>query len=181
VVPLKKSNEKTSAGKSTPSKISMVIAKAVQSGSPLSEINKIDPGFFMLNLQKISAYHTFCLSQATREPIMKWNPLPPHSDPTGPTQKVIDWLNLNIQSKRPFKQKQLYLYGPVNSGKTTLSILLTKYCQTYTVPMGEDYYDFYTDPEPTLCVMDEFKGQKTIEWLNAFLQGAPMMLRRRQD
>ena len=41
----------------------------------------------------------------------------------------------------------------------------------------EDFYDLYPHPEPELLWMDEFKGQKTIQFLNLVAQGAPMTLR----
>jgi len=56
---------------------------------------------------------------------------------------------------------------------------LQEYCTSLAIPTDEDWFDLYTDPEPQLCFIDEFKGQKKIQWLNEFLQGGPMHIKRR--
>lgn len=42
----------------------------------------------------------------------------------------------------------------------------------------EDFYDFYSD-DMHLVSIDEFKGQKTIQFLNQFLDGQVMCLRQK--
>jgi len=80
---------------------------------------------------------------------------------------------LNLHCRRRFKQKQLYLHGPQDTLKTSFLHILIKYCTTYEIPQQEDFYDLYPDPEPELCFLDEFKGGKTLSFLNLFLQGPP--------
>ena len=48
----------------------------------------------------------------------------------------------------------------------------------YHMPTTEEFYDQYSD-DYDLVVMDEFKGQKTIQWMNQFLQGSPMPIRKK--
>lgn len=50
-----------------------------------------------------------------------------------------------------------------------------RYCTSFEIPQGEDFYDLYGDPEPELCYIDEYKGAKPIHWWNLFLQGGPPM------
>lgn len=46
------------------------------------------------------------------------------------------------------------------------------------MPLGEDFYDTYTDDAYDIIVADEYKCQKTITWLNAFVQGGlPLNMR----
>lgn len=66
--------------------------------------------------------------------------------------------------------------GPPNARKTSLLMKLLEYVRGYEVPT-EDFYDLYPNPEPELIWMDEFKGAKTIQFLNLLAQGAPMTLR----
>lgn len=93
------------------------------------------------------------------------------------TRSLVEWCSLNIQCKRHFKQKQLYLHGPANTFKTSFKDILEEYCTSYEIPQGEDFYDLYGDPEPELCYLDEFRGKKEPGWLNLFLQGGTMNLR----
>ena len=44
--------------------------------------------------------------------------------------------------------------------------------------MEEEFYDQYSD-DYDLVVMDEFKGQKKITFLNEFLQGSTMSIRKK--
>lgn len=45
----------------------------------------------------------------------------------------------------------------------------------YPVPLGEDFYDTYDDDAYDLIIADEYKAQKTITFLNDFLQGGMAM------
>jgi hypothetical protein len=78
-----------------------------------------------------------------------------------------------------FGKRQLYLYGPTGIGKTYFLQLLTKCVRVYNLPTGEDFYDQYQDELFDLAVIEEFKSQKTIQWLNQWLDGAQMNLRQK--
>lgn len=43
----------------------------------------------------------------------------------------------------------------------------------------EDFYDYYDDETFDLVCLDEFKGQKTMQFLNCFLQGGDMFLKKK--
>lgn len=89
------------------------------------------------------------------------------------TRQLVEWCSLNIQSKRCFKQKQLYIHGPPNTLKTSFLDILLNYVTSYEIPQAEDFLDLWPDPEPELCYIDEFQaGKLTINWWNQFLQGS---------
>ena len=48
----------------------------------------------------------------------------------------------------------------------------------FSIPTDEDYNDLYTD-DCDLAVLDEFRGQRTIQWLNLFLQGGMMPIKKK--
>lgn len=96
-----------------------------------------------------------------------------------PSMRIAGWLNHNLMKERPFAQKQLYVHGPTMHGKTTLVNQLRMCLRTYFVPTGEDFYDHYDDSRYDLIVIDEFKSQKTIQWMNMFLDGSVMPLKQK--
>lgn len=160
-------------------KLTDLIATSLQSGSSPADIMKEYPGFYLLNKQKVDSLHTMLQQQRAKPSLKKWPANLSYRGTNYSTQQLVEWCNLNINCKRPFKQKQLYLYGPPNSRKTTFLQILMEYCTSVHIPTDEDWFDLYTDPEPQLCYIDEFKGQKKIQWLNEFLQGSQMHIKRR--
>lgn len=104
---------------------------------------------------------------------LMWPPNLQYHGACSVTRQLVEWCSLNIQCKRRFKQKQLYLHGPPNTLKTKFLRILSKYCTTYEFPATEDYFDLYLDPEPQLCFIDEFKQSPiTIQTWNQLLQGS---------
>jgi len=47
--------------------------------------------------------------------------------------------------------------------------------------MDVKHLDGYSDQEYDLIVLDEFKGQKSITWMNSFVQGVPFKVFRRYN
>ena len=47
------------------------------------------------------------------------------------------------------------------------------------MPTSEDFYDSYNEEFHDLVVMDEFRAQKTIQFLNQWLQGSIMSVRKK--
>lgn len=48
----------------------------------------------------------------------------------------------------------------------------------YWVPMQEDFYDSFSE-EYDLVVFDEWRGQKTVQFMNSFLQGGTFWLKKK--
>ena len=93
---------------------------------------------------------------------------------------VYAWIckNVLLNFKRKYKQRQLFIHGPSNMGKSSLIDHLHKYLRVYTVP-HEHFYDNYNDYDYDIAVIDEFTGQKPLSWMNSFLEGRPMSLRQK--
>jgi len=93
--------------------------------------------------------------------------------------KVIRWLNFMIRqpSHHIGRPRHLFVHGNTRLGKTTRLINPLKeklHCYMITkdevqnTPWRDDY---------DLCTMDEFKGQKSIVWMNEFLGSKNMLMR----
>lgn len=161
-------------------KISGEIAKMISEGQSLEEVEKKDIGFYMMNKRKIEEYHSH-VTKRNCLPSSKWIPYSMEliSKTSTSTAQVMTWLNTNLYQDRPYGAKDLYLFGPTMLGKTTMINYLEKFCRTYHIPLYEDWYDLYTDEDYDLVVCDEFKGHKSVQFLNAFCQAATFPLKRR--
>lgn len=158
---------------------SEIVAKLVASGCNLEQVLSAQPGYTFSNKKKVEEWIAWYSLKRVRDSV---KPLKLPIQYTGvepTTQIIIDWLNMNLLTSRPFKQKQLYLSSPPNHLKTTLIRKLSTYLRIYVMPTQEDFYDFYNDDEYDLVVMDEFRGQKTVQFLNAWLQGDAMVIRKK--
>jgi len=153
------------------------IAKSIMDGESLVEINKKNPGYFMMNKRKIEEYESWVQCEKAKKQKIEWVP-PTLVDISDPNYQIARWICLNIRQTRAFKAPQLYIWGPRNLGKTSLIEWLEKSLSVYHMPTTEEFYDSYAD-DYDLVVLDEFKGQKTIQFLNQFLQGSPMPIRKK--
>jgi len=174
-MPTKRKSE--AAGRSK--KLTDLIATSLQSGSTPVDVLKEHPGFYLLNKQKVDSLYSMLQSERAKPSLKPWPGNLSYQGTSSSTRLLVEWCNSNISCCRPFKQKQLYLHGPPNSRKTTFLRILQEYCTSLAIPTDEDWFDRYGDPEPQLCYIDEFKGQRKIQWLNEFLQGGSMHLKRR--
>ncbi len=161
-----------------------LVAKLMQDGKSLDDLDAIYPGMIAMNLQKLQKYKKFLVKKerkAMKAVLDEWEALgilalPQDFRPLGL------WLNSNLSgAKRPFKQKQLWLHGKSNLGKTTLVEKLMRFFRVYMVPMDSKSLDDYEDAEYDLIVLDEFKGQKSITWMNGFVQGGHFPVHRRYN
>jgi len=150
---------------------STMVATKAQNGSTIEEIDSKYPGFVMMNLQKIQAYITFQEIKNLHANRMKWVPIDT-KDMQGSDLAIANWLNRNMFQTRYFKQKQLWIWGPPDMYKSTLKRWLEQYATGYNIPKGEDFYDHYHEAYYDFAYLDEYKGQKTIQWLDEWLDGS---------
>lgn len=153
-----------------------IIAQSVMDGKSLLDINATDPGFVLQHKRKLEEYQVWVIMKKPRLDLLPWQPVPVPA--FGPEYQIATWLNTNLfRRDRPIKSLQLYIFSPPNCGKTTLISWLSRFCRIYYVPLLEDFYDFYDDDSYDLVIIDEFKGQKQIQFLNQFLDGQPCTVR----
>lgn len=157
------------------------VAGMVGEGDSIRAINAVHPGFMLQHLTKVRAYASFVQSVAQRD-LLDWPaPIPPADvvKLAVTSHQVYSWIRGNVMTgaSRMFGAKQLMVIGPTGIGKSTLIYNLARYLRIYYVPMGENFYDSYSDSEYDLIVFDEYRSQKTIQWMNSFVQGAPVSLR----
>ncbi|AJD07529.1 replication-associated protein [Sewage-associated circular DNA virus-18] len=156
---------------------STTVATMLMEGKSLSEINAVDPGYVMINKRKLEEYESWVTIERNKKSKLTW--VPPLLDGlTDANKQICEWICSNIRQPRKFKAPQLFITGPKNLGKTSLIEWLGQYLSLYHIPQTEEFYDLYTD-DYDLVVFDEFKGQKTIQWMNLFLQGSPMNIRKK--
>lgn len=160
-------------------KKSSLVAGLIAEGKTLEEINAFDPGYFMMNKRKIEEYAAWVSQKRMKLDLKPWVTLDSSSYSSYEDREIAEWCNNNILVDRPFKAKQLYLYGDANLGKTTFIHNLSAFCRIYYIPPYEDFYDLYNDNDYDLAVIDEFKANKSIQFLNQWLDGQPMPLKRK--
>ncbi len=154
---------------------SAIIAEYIIAGDKtLKEIMVEYPGFVMMHQRQIMDFRALVsvINKPKKKDWIGASVLCTDNDKDG---DIARWLNKNIKQKRKFKQEQLYIWGETNIGKTSLIEQLSEYLNIYYLP-AEDFYDTYLDDSYDLVVMDEFKGQKRVSFLNQFLQGSTMPL-----
>lgn len=153
------------------------VAVKIRTGWTIDQVADWDPGYFMQNKKKIEDFASFSSLRKTRESKESLTLPIRYVGHHMATKTVIEWLNTNLFIIRPLKCPQLYLFGPPNSRKTSLVMALRRFLRIYTMPLNEDFYDFYNDESVDLIVLDEFKGQKTIQFLNQWLDGQEVTVR----
>jgi len=147
------------------------VANSIITGSTVAQVVATHPGFSLMNLAKIISYKSYVTSVCSTKSCKSLvSPIVYHGEDVA-TISIIEWLNGNLFAERPFKQKQMWLYGPPNCLKTSLLMKLMEFFRLYPVPQTEDYFDSYSDEDYDILVFDDFKAEKTIHFLNRFLQG----------
>ncbi len=160
------------------SKMAMVEAE-MQDGAPLADIVKSHPGFVINHLKKMEYFQAYLERTKIQTKEICWDPVraivPPGQDiAPEATLEIVRWLNLNIRKERSFKQKQLWIWGGPNLGKSSLAEQLSTLLRVYFLPLDEVFYGGYEDGTFDLIVADEMLNQKPIGWMNLFLQGSSM-------
>lgn len=183
--------EKTIGVKNTQSKSDQV-AGLIQSGTKLIELNTQFPGFFLMNLTKIQNYMNWIQNQEAQALEQKQPfPLPQslENQTLNQIQILTFLMNKVIALQRRMQEKieyiipaienGLFITGPTGIGKSHFVNELSRYFRIYFLPMDEDFYDLYDDNLYDIIVLDEFKHQKKIQFLNTLIDGMPLSLRKK--
>lgn len=154
---------------------STLVARRLLAGDPVHSLLQEYPGFFMCNLRKAFDFESYASRSRLLGAKSDFNlvSLVPHND-DGNIQ-LAHWLTSNLRQERPLRTKQLWLYGPPGSGKTSLVMALEAYLHVYWVCQDMDFYDGFDDSYD-LIVYDEMKSQKKLTHLNNVITGAPTRL-----
>jgi len=160
---------------------SLEAARMLLSGASFKEIIEWDAGFVLLRLDALRKFKSL-LEQLEPLKLRDWRPcvLPTKYARRTELKELVQWVNDNCDPtvKRPFKAPQLYLYGPANVGKSTFANSLMQFLDTAVAPQNEPrFFDSYVEGKTQLVVFEEFNSkQRSISWLNTFLQGGKMSL-----
>ena len=159
----------------------MVVAEAIKSGMTLAELDEDHGDFLLLHMKKVQEYQAFQQRKKQRVARLGLGVFTFVSSTLDDYNlDIAIWLDANLLATREFKQEQLYVYGPPDVGKTHLVLHLESHgIRVYRMPYDGKWYDTYDDDSYDLIVLDEFKGQKTIQEMNLWLEGGPMMVNRR--
>ncbi len=156
-----------------------IVAARIGAGESLFDINASLPGYVMIHKRKLEEYAAWTSLKRQRESKLEWK-VPALDTHCAFSQEyeILEWIIQNIKTDRTFKQEQLWVWGDRGTGKTSLIHWLEKFLVVYWIP-HEDFDDDYEDGCYDLAVCDEFKGTRKITWLNRFVQGGAMRLRKK--
>lgn len=159
-----------------------VLMDEMQKGKTLIQAAEAHPEhltFAVLHADRIEKWFTQKILQTLRPSKKFAHAMAVYGQSTAQDLSIANWLNSNLTNRsRPLATKQLWIAGPTCHGKTTLVILLNECFRIYWVP-DEDFYDDYFDASYDLIVFDEFKHQKTVQWMNRFVDGQICPLRQK--
>jgi len=168
------------------------LVKVIKEGSSMDQAEERDPGSFCLHKRRLEDYQAYLQRKKLRSNLLP-RPTGWKLDVSGPSGAIAGaalleiaegwqiekWLNENLCKERAFKMPALWLHGPPNMNKTSLFRKIGKYYSIYWMPIEEHFFDDYVDDDYDLVVIDEYKGQHTIQFLNNFIQGGIMSIRKK--
>jgi len=92
-----------------------------------------------------------------------------------PLTEVTIWNHKEIVMPRKFKQRQYWICGSKNKGKTTMIMnLIEKGYSGYEMPVNNDWSGYHDGVD--FMWIDEYRGALTIQMLNRLLDGQPCRL-----
>ena len=163
------------------------LALRMEKGETIDDLFKDEPGFVLLHHHALEEFSAFldardrrisraeALSQGFRVQVAAG-----HMNSSATALAL--WLNQNLRNPAlPRRRKQLWLKAPPQHGKTTMITNLEEWfnLSVYYMPKTEDWNDHYRDKEYDLIVLDEYKGHKSIQFLNPWLSNYPHPVSRR--
>ena len=157
----------------------------IKSGKTNQQICESSPGLYLMHSKRImSLRQELSLWERSSQLLSKephLNRIIESLETSNSTSQntIAEWIRTRLAagaSTMKLKDPHLWIYGASNLRKTSLVRLLQQMMMAYLIPIDEDFYDLYPCVSWSFAYIDEFKGQKTIQWLNQWLDG-PMLLR----
>lgn len=140
----------------------------------LQDVNTDFPGYMIQNRRKVSDY--IKLVKSFGKEITPYLGIGNCIGRSPAIVQVVSWLNNNLPPiVRPFKQSQLWLWGPSDMGKTTLRMEISKHFKAYNV-CDEDKWWSGFDQSHEIAFFEEFNGSKTLSQMKTFLDGSEIPL-----
>lgn len=141
-------------------------------------------GFIAANFRKVRDYFDFrsCMDTGTQYKFSHISTSILSEDRSEHFMTFLNWFNTGQHvgnRDRPIRAAQLWVIAEFGSGKTTFVRELSKYLRIYVIPPHEDFYCTWDDKKYDIAVLDEFHGQKQINWLNSWLDGSLFPLKRK--
>ncbi len=158
--------------------MNQLVAEKILDGYSFDDLVKDHAGYVLTNGDKILRFMSHIAETKDKGDKLKWNGCVSLTSST-PHQLIVDWLNENVSQTRDFKQKQLFVYGPPDKGKTSLIMELEKSLNIYHMSQFEDWYDSFFNGRYDLVVLDEFRGGKSIQFLNMWMQGGVFCIKKK--
>lgn len=164
------------------------LVQHVTSGVTLEELARDEDmsSFIAQNFKKVRDYVDFhsCMTKPIpqSEQFAYLRSIIPRTELSEHLQYLLYWFNSgdHINNRnRPIRAKQLWVIADFGAGKTTLITRITKMLRVFFMPPHEDFYCTYDDNKFDIAVLDEFHGQKQINWLNSWLDGSHFPLKRK--
>lgn len=156
------------------SPVNALIYKKLQDGEDLEDM-KDDPElgpFIMMNLQKLQYYWQHLQVWNMQVDIIYglYDNLSP--DMNDDSRDILDFLASNLMYPREAKQKQGWIYGDTNLGKTQLKEQLRRRFKVF-ISGSKDMLKGYRNNYYDIIIIDEpSKGQYRCEDLNKLLEGS---------
>lgn len=152
-------------------------AKLALEGKTYADMVQEDPGFSMKNQKVITDFIGWVnlnkVSQKKEWKGLGLNPTCEHEN----HKKLCDWVNGAIKVDRPRKSKQLFLYGPADTGKTFFLEKLRERLHCFDFVDGENWDTGMCDRPWDLLVWDDFAGfSKGIGYMKKILEGQTMQV-----
>lgn len=159
-----------------------VILDEMESGKTLTQAATEHPEhltFCMLHADRLRAFFTQTILDRIKPPKRFVSATAVFGESHQWDLSLATWLTSNLTNpSRPLGSPQLWLCGPTMSGKTTMLMKLAECFRVYVVP-DEDFYDDYSDERYDLIAFDEYRHQKTIQWMNRFVDGQTAPIRQK--
>ncbi len=174
------------------------IAEALLAGKACEELVTENPAYAMRNLKKMKEFEAFATMMKQTTPPNRFSEVSISAcacpscailDAIGGAEVdkqnatiIMNWLNDRIRRHKednmlPIRTRQLWIVSPPGVGKTTFVSKLKLCLSIYDIPKTEDFYDTWRNGRYDLAVLDEYHGQKSVGWLNTWLDGSTTTLR----
>jgi len=154
-----------------------ILAKPKRS---LEEVSRKWPGYMIQHQRKVEDFIELVQGFEHENKIPYYGVEIPWPDLEHPGEHAIaSWVHNNFGKPRLHKQKQLFVWGPKNMGKSHILMDLEKRFKRYIIGDEEKFDTDYKDDQVEFCTFDEFVGQKKVSWINNFCEGVHMKLNKK--